>query len=434
MPFLPTSERDRRELLAAIAIEGEEELFSSIPVQARFKGSLKVGGPLDELSLRRHFMVSPSRTIFAGGGIYRHFIPSVVDAISSRQEFLTSYTPYQPEISQGTLQAAFEFQSMMAILTGMDVSNASLYDGATALAEASLMAQRAKDIRRIVLTRSTNPAYRSVLKTYFRYNPAVEIVEAPFDPKTGQADSAVLDKLLGEDAAFFIQQPNFFGVIEPLDEISRIAGKASFWGVVVSEAVSLGLLEPPGSYGCDVVLGEAQSFGNPASAGGPLLGFFCTRKAHMRRMPGRIVGLTRDHSGKRAFCLTLSTREQHIRREKATSNICTNEGLCAIRAAVYLSAIGPAGLRDVAVQCASGARALMAALREKGMKPVFSSPVFHEFIVRMNERTRGNLEEKGIVPGIPISSHYPEIADGVLMTVTEMNTNEDIRCLIDNLS
>ena len=433
MPFLPTSERDRRELLAAIAIEGEEELFSSIPVQARFKESLKVGGPLDELSLRRYFMVSPSRTVFAGGGIYRHFIPSVVDAISSRQEFLTSYTPYQPEISQGTLHAAFEFQSMMAALTGMDVSNASLYDGATALAEAAFMAQRAKDIHRIVVTRSTHPAYRSVLKTYFRHNPAVEIVEAPFDPKTGQVDSTVLDKLLGEDAAFFIQQPNFFGVIEPLDEISRIAGKASFWGVVVSEAVSLGLLVPPGSYGCDVVLGEAQSFGNPASAGGPLLGFFCTRKAHVRRMPGRIVGLTRDHSGKRAFCLTLSTREQHIRREKATSNICTNEGLCAIRAAVYLSAIGPAGLRDVAVQCASGARALIAALREKGMKPLFSSPVFHEFVIRMNERTRENLEGKGIVPGIPISSHYPEIADGVLMTVTEMNTNEDIRCLIDNL-
>jgi glycine dehydrogenase subunit 1 len=434
MSFLPTSEQDRQELLAAIGIEDEDELFSSIPAQVRFQGTLKVGGPMDELSIRRYFAVCPSRAVFAGGGIYRHYIPSIVETIASRQEFLTAYTPYQPEISQGTLQALFEFQSMMASLTGMDASNASLYDGATALAEAAIMAVRAHDIRRIVVTRSTHPAYRGVLKTYFRYNPAIEIIEAPFDPQTGQVDCVALEKLLSPDAAFFIQQPNFFGVIEPLDRISRIAGKAPFWGVVVSEAVSLGLLKPPGSFGCDVVAGEAQSFGNPANAGGPLLGFFCTRKKHVRRMPGRIVGLTRDHSGKRAFCLTLATREQHIRREKATSNICTNEGLCAIRAAVYLSAIGPAGLREIAIQCASGARALMAALREKGIKPVFSSQVFHEFVVGMNEHTRKRLVENGIVPGIPIGSLYPEITDGLLMTVSEINTNEDIRCLIETLS
>lgn len=434
MPFLPTSDEDRRRLLEAIGIPGEEELFASIPAHARYRGTLKVEGPLDEHSLRSLFPMAASRVVFAGGGIYRHYIPSVVDAITSRQEFLTAYTPYQPEISQGTLQAMFEFQSMMASLTGMDASNASMYDGATSLAEAALMATRAKDLHRIVITRGTHPAYRGVLKTYFRNSQGVEVVEAPFDRETGQVDLPVLEKLVAEDAAFFIQQPNFFGVMEPLDAVSRIARKASFWGVVVSEAMSLGLLKPPGTYGCDVVAGEAQSLGNQANAGGPLLGFFCTRKEHLRRMPGRIVGLSRDNAGERAFCLTLATREQHIRREKATSNICSNQSLCALKAAVYLSSLGPRGLREVALQCASGAHALTDALKDLGIAPVFSAPVFNEFVVRMDERTRQRLEDTGIVPGIPIGEHYPEVPDGLLMTVTEMNTNEDIRCLIEALS
>ena len=429
MPFLPTSGHDLKELLNAIGIEDVEQLFTGIPVEARCKAPLKVEGPFDELALRRRFQVPAPGAVFLGGGIYRHFIPAVVDAIASRQEFLTAYTPYQPEISQGTLQATFEFQSMMAELTGMDASNASMYDGATALAEAAIMATRAKAIHRVVIARATNPAYRGVVQTYFKNNPAVTLVEAPFDPVTGKISTKVLEDLLDENTAFFIQQPNYFGIIEDMETVSPIAAKAGFWGIVVGEALSFGALKPPGSFGCDVVAGEAQSLGNPANAGGPLLGFFCTKKEHIRRIPGRIVGLTKDLSGKRAFCLTLSTREQHIRREKATSNICTNEGLCTLRAAVYLAALGHKGLRDVAMQCAAGARTLMAALKEKGIRPVFASGVFNEFVVRMDRGTRKKLKDKGIAYGIPLRPHYPEIEDGVLMTMTEMNTHEDIRCL-----
>jgi glycine dehydrogenase subunit 1 len=434
MPFLPTNATDKDELLRAIGIADEEDLFSIIPQKARLKGPLNIDGPLDEQTLRRFFTTPPSPIVFAGGGIYRHYIPSIVDSMASRQEFLTSYTPYQPEISQGTLHVLFEFQSMMASLTGMEVSNASMYDGATALAEAALMAIRSRNIRRIVVTRATNPAYRDVLRTYLQHDAEVEIVEAPFDPKTGKVDCTALQGLLNKDSAFFIQQPNYFGVIEPMDEVALIVKNASFWGVAVSEAVSLGLLKKPGSFGCDVVIGEAQSFGNATSAGGPLLGFLCAKKEHVRKMPGRIVGLTKDGTGKMAYCLTLSTREQHIRREKATSNICTNQGLCTLKAAVYLSAIGPQGLRNIAIQCASGARTLISALSKVGMEPVFSAPVFNEFAVRMDKDTRGHLEMNGIVSGVPIDYHYPEITDGLLMTVTEMNTNEDIGCLIENLS
>lgn len=433
MSFLPTSRSDREELLATIGIMDAGQLFAAIPEQTRLQGLLKVDGPFDELELRRRFNASPSRVIFAGGGIYRHYIPALVDALATRQEFLTAYTPYQPEISQGTLQATFEFQSMMAALTSTDASNASMYDGATAFAEAALMAARAKPIRRIIVTRSTNPAYRAVLRTYFRNSPGIEIVEAPFEPFTGRVDIQALEGLVSQDVALFIQQPNYFGVIEDLCGVSRVSSQAGFWGVVVTEAVSLGLLDPPGSFGCDVVAGEAQSFGNPANAGGPLLGFFCVKKAHLRRMPGRVVGLSRDHAGNRAFCLTLSTREQHIRREKATSNICTNEGLCALRAAIYLGALGPQGLRGVAVQCAAGARSLAAALKDKGVDPVFDAPVFHEFVVRMDGRALRRLSEGGIAAGIPLDADYPELGGGLLMNVTEMNTTEDIRCLTELL-
>jgi glycine dehydrogenase subunit 1 len=433
MPFLPTSSHDLKELLETIGIDDVEQLFAGIPEEARCKEPLKVEGPLDELALCRRFLIPKPGAVFLGGGIYHHFIPAVVDAIASRQEFFTAYTPYQPEISQGTLQAAFEFQSMMATLTGMDASNASMYDGATALAEAAIMATRAKEIHRVVISRASNPAYRGVVQTYFKNNPAVTLVEAPFDPVTGKINTKMLEDLLDAKTAFFIQQPNYFGVIEDMERVSTIATKAGFWGIVVGEALSLGVLKTPGSFGCDVVVGEAQSLGNPANAGGPLLGFFCTKKEHIRRIPGRIVGLTKDQEGKRAFCLTLSTREQHIRREKATSNICTNEGLCTLRATVYLSALGPKGLRDVAMQCAAGARTLMAALKEKEISPVFASSVFNEFVVRMDRDTRMKLKDNGIAYGIPLGPHYPEIEDGVLMTMTEMNTNGDIRCLTDLL-
>ncbi|HOO38101.1 MAG TPA: aminomethyl-transferring glycine dehydrogenase subunit GcvPA [Deltaproteobacteria bacterium] len=420
-------------ILDAIGIDTPEEVFSSIPEDLRYDSRLDIKGPLDEESLRREFICDTANVVFAGGGIYRHHIPALVNAIASRQEFLTAYTPYQPEISQGTLQAIFEYQSMMASLTGMDVANASMYDGATALAEAALMAAKIRGIKRIIVSRATHPAYRMVLKTYLAHMQDISLVEVPFDPDSGQTDMKAFAEMVDTDAAVFVQQPNYFGVIEPMDDIAAKASHAGFWGMVVTEAISLGLLKNPGSYNPDVVIGDAQSFGNPPGAGGPLLGFFCVNKKHVRRMPGRIIGLTSDTRERQAFCLTLATREQHIRREKATSNICTNQGLCALRAALYLSAMGPAGLRQAATQCASGARYLMNALKDKGIAPVFSAPVFHEFVIPLAPEKFDSLRKDGIVGGIPISSHYPEIGDACLVNVTEMNTKEDCECLIRRL-
>ncbi|HHO76689.1 MAG TPA: aminomethyl-transferring glycine dehydrogenase subunit GcvPA [Deltaproteobacteria bacterium] len=433
MSYLCQTKNDLNTILDSIGISSAEEVFSSIPETLRYRGKLDIPGPMDEESLRRTFTCRPSGIVFAGGGIYRHHIPALVDAVASRQEFLTAYTPYQPEISQGTLQTIFEYQSMMSALTGMDVSNASMYDGATALAEAALMATRIKGIRRIIISRATHPAYRAVLKTYLDNCPDIDLVEIPFDPATGMINLSSLNNEAGASSAFFVQQPNYFGIIEPMDEIAEVSSNMGFWGIIVTDAISLGILKSPGSYHPDVVIGEAQSFGNPAGAGGPLLGFFCVNKNHVRRMPGRVVGMTKDHDGKAAFCLTLATREQHIRREKATSNICSNQGLCALRASLYLSAMGPAGLRFVASQCAYGARHLMRLLQGKGIEQVFSAGVFHEFVVRMDEKKQRMLQDRGIIPGIPIEKHYPELKDAVLITVTEMNTKEDCTCLLENL-
>ncbi len=434
MSYVPHSEEDLSKILSTIGIDAPEEVFSSIPDALRFRSLLPIEGPLDEESLRREFAFTSSKTVFAGGGIYRHHIPALVDALASRQEFYTAYTPYQPEISQGTLHSIFEYQSMMAGLTGMDVSNASMYDGATSLAEAALMALRGKGIRRILVTKATQPSYRRVLGTYLTHVEEAAIEEIPFDLVTGRVDLEALQGMAGPDCAVFVQSPNYFGVIEPLEEISAIAAsQAGFWGIVVTEALSLAALTPPGKFNPDVVVGEAQSFGNPPNAGGPLLGIFCTRKEHVRRMPGRIVGLTRDTSGRQAFCLTLATREQHIRREKATSNICSNQGLCALKSALYLSAMGPRGLKTAALQSAAGARCLMGLLKERGIAPRFSGPVFHEFVISMDEDKRKRLENDGIVPGIPISKAYPELPGMLLVTVTEMNTREECACLAERM-
>jgi glycine dehydrogenase subunit 1 len=434
MSFVPLNEDDIRRMTEAIGLEHPGDVFSPIPGGLRHEGLLPVRGPLDEESLRRELSVTPSKAVFTGGGVYRHHIPAVVDALASRQEFYTAYTPYQPEISQGTLQAIFEYQSMMATLTGMEVSNASMYDGATALAEAAIMALRGKGIRRVLVARAMHPAYRRVLKTYLAHVEDAAVEEIPFEQATGQVDLAALAGAAGKDAALFVQSPNYFGMVEPLDQVARIAAdKAGFWGVVVAEAVSLGLFQPPGAYRPDVVVGEAQSLGNPANAGGPLLGFFCARREHVRRMPGRIVGLTKDSSGRTAFCLTLSTREQHIRREKATSNICSNQGLAALRAALYISAMGPAGLRNAALQCAAGAGHLTRLLEDRGVTPVFSGPCFHEIVIPLAEAKRKALEAEGIVAGIPLGRDYPELGEAVLTAVTEMNTPEECQWLASKI-
>jgi glycine dehydrogenase subunit 1 len=432
MSFIPHGKEERDLILKTIGISHEDELFSMIPEELRLKQRLKIPGPLDEETIKRIPQGNFAKVLFAGGGIYRHHIPAVVDMIASRQEIYTAYTPYQPEISQGTLQTIFEYQSMMAGLTGMDVANASMYDGATALAEAVMIAIRAKEIKRILVARTVNPSYRAVLKTYMA-NFEIVIEEVPFDIESGQIDLQALSDMSGSDSAFFIQNPNYFGVIEPMEEVSAIAKNTAFWGIVTGDAVSLGLLKKPGVWGCDVVTGDAQSFGNPTSGGGPMLGFLCVRKDNVRRMPGRIVGLTQDARGNPAFCLTLSTREQHIRREKATSNICSNQALCATRAAIYLSAMGPAGLRTVAVQSARGARLLADIFAGKGYAALFSAPFFNEFVIRMSEEKVLELENAEITPGIQIQSCYPEMPEAVLVTVTEANSKEEMRCLIENL-
>lgn len=434
MSYIPHNGEDLKKILSAIGIKNSDEVFSSIPDTLRYGATLPIEGPLDEESLRREFAFASSKIVFAGGGIYRHHIPALVDALASRQEFYTAYTPYQPEISQGTLQSIFEYQSMIAGLTGMDVSNASMYDGATSLAEAALMALRLKGIRRILVTRATQPSYRRVLRTYLTHIEEALIQEIPFDSATGRVDLEALEVMIGPDCAVFVQSPNFFGIIEPLEEIaSLVSSRAGFWGIAVTEALSLAVLKTPGEFNPDVVVGEAQSFGNPTNAGGPLLGIFCTRKEHVRRMPGRITGLTKDAHGRQAFCLTLSTREQHIRRGKATSNICSNEGLCALRAAFYLSAMGPQGLKTAALQCAAGARYLMSLLNNRGLSPRFSGPVFHEFVIPMEEEKRKSLEKDGIVPGIPLTPSYPELPGMILTAVTEMNTREECTCLAERI-
>ncbi|MEA2101670.1 MAG: aminomethyl-transferring glycine dehydrogenase subunit GcvPA [Thermodesulfobacteriota bacterium] len=433
MSFTCETRASLETLLNTIGIDKKEDVFSSIPEDLLFKGKLNIPEPMDEEKIRRKMDFPVSGTIFAGGGIYRHHIPSAVDALTARQEFFTAYTPYQPEISQGTLQSIFEYQSMMADLTGMHASNASMYDGATALAEAALMAIRKKHVKKVFVSRATNPSYRAVLQTYLASHVDVAIIEIPFDPKTGRTDMNTLNETIDKDSAVFIQNPNFFGICEPMKEVSETARNAGMWGIVVNEAISLGILEKPGAFGPDIVLGEAQSFGNPVSAGGPLLGFMCVKKNLLRAMPGRVVGLSRDKNNTQSFCLTLATREQHIRREKATSNICSNQGLCALRAAVYLNLIGPQGLRDTALQCAFGARYLRDQLMDKGINTVFSGPFFHEFVIRMDTKKRKDLIKKGIVPGVDIQNVYPEIPDGLLVNVTEMNTKKECACLIEHL-
>ncbi|OPZ61038.1 MAG: putative glycine dehydrogenase (decarboxylating) subunit 1 [Deltaproteobacteria bacterium ADurb.Bin510] len=433
MEYTALSQGEVQRMLAGLGLSSESALFECIPEELRLKRELELPAGLDEESLRRKLKAPVAASGFAGGGFYRHHIPAVVDALSSRQEFYTAYTPYQPEISQGTLQAIFEFQSMLSDLTGMDACNASMYDGATALAEAALLAVRRKKVGRVVVTRATNPAWRRVLKTYLQHTEGVELIEAPFDSATGRTDLEKLAGLLDSKTALFVQQPNYFGVVEDMAAVAEQAKQAAFFGITVNEAVSLGLLEKPGSFGPDVVVGEAQSFGNPVAAGGPLLGFFCASSENLRHMPGRLVGETTDATGRRAFCLTLATREQHIRREKATSNICSNQGLCALRAAIYLSAMGPRGLRATAVQCASGARHLQALMKSKGLQPLFSAPVFNEFVIRADAAQLEKLRSSGLLPGVTISPDYPELADALLVTVTELNTPEECECLLKNL-
>jgi glycine cleavage system P protein (glycine dehydrogenase) subunit 1 len=432
--YHPHTPGDVEAMLAAAGAKSLDDLFRSIPAPLRLRRPLDVPPALDEISLFAEFRRlaaknDVSHPPFAGAGCYPHHVPPVVDQLLLRGEFFTAYTPYQPEVSQGTLQALFEWQTFVCLLTGMDVSNASMYDGATATAEAALMATRLTGRKKIVVSAAVHPEYRKVLATYLR-STHDEIVTVPFG-KDGRTDLGALEKAVdGGTACLIAGWPNFLGVVEPLPELAAIAKKAGALTIsTTAEAVALGLLQAPGALGVDVAVGTFQSFGNPMSFGGPFPGFFATREGNVRQMPGRICGATVDKHGRRGFVLTLSTREQHIRRERATSNICTNSGLCALAATMHLSLLGKQGLRDLARLNYERAQLLRDAMKAAGFAPVFSGPTFNEavFDVGDAEAVVQRLAKKGIVAGAPLARWYPELpgAKGALLCVaTELHTPE----------
>jgi glycine dehydrogenase subunit 1 len=436
MRYLPKSPDERRQMLQEIGCGSVEQLFESIPAGVRRQAPLGISPGQSEPEILAYFRARAAEnasdcTSFLGAGAYDHYRPSVLDAMISRSEFYTAYTPYQPEISQGTLQAVFEYQTLMCQLTGMDVANASLYDGSTALPESVLMAIRANRRKRIVTARSVHPEYREVLATYLQHQDIV-LDEVPF-AESGQVRDSELAARLGDDvSAVVVQSPNFFGVIE---DIPNLASQAHAAGalliVMIAEPVSLGILRPPAE--ADVVAGEAQSFGVPLSFGGPYVGFLAAKEKYLRSMPGRLVGQTVDADGNRGFCLTLSTREQHIRREKATSNICTNQALCALMVTVFLSVYGKRGLREMAVHNLSKARYASEMFRRSGANLRFSGPFFNELVVSglgSRPRLQERLSEQKIIGGLDLGRYYPELAGDVLLCFTETASREKIDQLV----
>ncbi|MBI4384775.1 MAG: aminomethyl-transferring glycine dehydrogenase subunit GcvPA [Nitrospinae bacterium] len=445
MRYIPHTEQDIKEMLARIGVKSIGEVFDSIPKALRLEKPLDLPAPLAEselLSLMKrmgaHNPNPDEYAQFQGAGAYRHFIPALVNHLASRGEFSTCYTPYQPEVSQGTLQAIFEFQSMICMLTGMEVANASMYDGASALAEAVLMAARVAGREEILVSRAVHPEYRQTARTYVQGN-GVRLVEVPFGADGRTDVDFILDNLGERTAAVAIQSPNFFGAVEPYSGLAeRLRERGVLLIVVVAEALSLGILKSPGERGADIVVGEGQSLGLPVSYGGPYLGFFAVREKQFRQMPGRLVGETVDTHGNRAFVLTLSAREQHIRREKATSNICTNEGLCALIATIYLAAMGKQGLRETAVQNLRKADYLknkLAKLKNHAIR--FSGETFNEFVLDCPipaQTVQEKLLRDKIVAGVPLARFYPEMPNSLLLCVTETNTADEMDRLAEKLA
>jgi len=436
MRYLPKSPSDRQEMLAAIGARSMEDLFTSIPSAYRLKKPLNLLGPLSEMEIIDYFRAraaenSREYTSFLGAGVYNHHRSVVTDALLQRGEFLTSYTPYQPEISQGTLQAIFEFQTLMCQLTGQEVANASMWDGSTALAEAVLMAERVTGRHRAVVARSVHPEYRQVLATYAR-NVGLALDELPF-AASGQVDAQALAAAVNETtAAVVVQTPNFLGVLEQVPQLAEIAhANGALLVVAITEAVSLGIVQPP--LEADIVAMEAQSFGLPPSYGGPFVGVIATREKFVRQMPGRLAGQTSDHSGRRGFVLTLATREQHIRREKATSNICTNQALCALAASIHLCLLGKEGLRELAQQNLAKTRFAAAELEKiPGVKRAFSGPTFNEFVIalpRAAKLANAELLKEKIIGPLPLGNFYPELAKQGLLCVTETTSRAEIERL-----
>ena len=440
MPFIPHTADDVRDMLEAIGAPTTEALFDEIPAELRAKSLGGIPAALSEMEIGRLMLERAAADgqplNFIGAGAYEHHVPAAVWAIVTRGEFYSAYTPYQAEASQGTLQLLYEYQSMMSSLTGMAASNASLYDGATAVAEACLMAVRAhrkSKSQRVLVPAALNPAYRDVLQAIAgNQNLAFELL--PYDPKGGQTTVASLETYRGQDiTALVIQQPNFFGTLEDVDALTDWAHQAGMLVIGVVNPVSLAVLKPPGEWGqngADIVCGEGQPLGVPLSSGGPYFGFMTTRMEHIRQMPGRIVGRTVDLDGKPGFTLTLQAREQHIRRSKATSNICTNQGLLVTAATIYMSLVGPRGLAQVAATSIERSSQLVHALtRVPGVRLAFDGPRFHEAVLLLDRPVRGVLEAlaaRGIVGGCDISADYPSLGNALLVCATETRTARDI--------
>lgn len=440
--YLPMTREDKKEMLSFLGIQDVNELFADIPENVRYKEEIKIPEALSEVEIVRYFSQLAGQNVnsneyayFLGAGIYDHYIPSTVNHMLLRGEFFTAYTPYQPEISQGELQAIFEFQTMVSELTGMDVANSSMYDGPTALAEGANLAVGGAKGKKVLVSKTVHPEARAILKVNGK-GQGYEVVEIDF--KDGVTDLEALEQACDETtAAVIVQYPNFFGVIEDLAAIEKIAHQHKGMMIVSSNPLSLGVLQPPGAFGADIVVGDMQPFGIPMQLGGPSCGYFAVKEKLMRKIPGRIVGQTTDTNGKRGFVLTLQAREQHIRREKATSNICSNQALNALAASIAMSALGKRGVQEMAMlnlQKAQYAKNQISKL--SGVEMAFDGPIFNEFVVKVpgnvGEVNRTLLQKK-IVGGYDLGRDYPELNGYMLLAVTELRTKEEIDSLVNGL-
>lgn len=442
MRYLPHTDEDIRHMFETIGVSDFEELFKTVPASCRYDREMQLPAPKTEWELntymaeiRSMMKVKPEHTVLIGAGRYQHHIPSAIPSVMGRSEFLTAYTPYQPEMAQGTLQGLFEYQTLTARLLGVDVANASMYDGASALAEAMLMGIRiARKKKRVAVSAAIHPHFRQVVKAYF-HPTEYEVVELPF-LKNGRTD---LSSLSNEDefAAVAVQSPNFFGVIEDMEAAAeKIHQVGALLVASFSEPLAFGLIKNPGSLGADIVCGEGQSFGMPISFGGPGLGMFGCNNKFVRNLPGRLVGETTDLDGKRGYVLTLATREQHIRREKATSNICSNQGICTITAAMYMASLGGSGLKKLARLNYDKAEYLKQGLKEAGAEVCFSSPTFNEFVVGFKKDfkpVQEKLIQQGIVAGMALDKYYPAFDNRYLFCVTETASKDVLDTVINEV-
>jgi glycine dehydrogenase subunit 1 len=441
MRYLPHTEEDISEMLKVVGVGSLEDLYRTIPAECLRKSELNLPAPMTEWELDEHMAslagrmaAATNHKLFLGAGSYEHYVPESVKQLLTRSEFVTAYTPYQPEMSQGTLQAIYEYQTLVSRLLGMETANASMYDGASALAEALLMAIRITRRNNIAISRAIHPSYRQVVKTYLAAG-GHEIIEMPF-LENGKTDLTAMTGI-ADLAAVAVQSPNFFGCIEDLKPIGEITHqKEALFVVSFSEPLAYGLLKSPGSQGADIACGEGQSLGIPQSFGGPGLGIFAAKMDFVRSMPGRLVGMSKDLDGKRAFVLTLATREQHIRREKATSNICTNNSLCALATVMYMASLGGTGMGELAELNHDKSEYLKSELIKAGFKIPFSAPTFNEFVVEFPpgfDSTYKRLLEKKIVPGLPLGPHYPELPNHYLICATETKTKADVDLLMQEI-